>query len=62
MAFVELFHTPEIYQRIVIQTNLYASQAISAAPYPFTGYSLYQTWVPLTVEKINFLGLTISQA
>lgn len=62
MAFVELFCSPEFYQHTVVQTDLYASQAVSAVPYPFTVYALYQTWVPLTVEKMNFLGLTISQA
>ena len=62
MAFVGLFCTPEFYQHIVDQTNLYTRQAINAVPYPFTGYFLYEIWVPVTVEEINSLGLTISQA
>jgi hypothetical protein len=62
MAFVELFCTPEFYQHIVDQTNLYTCQAINAVPYPFTGHFLYETWVPVTVEEINSLGPTISHA
>lgn len=62
MAFVELFCTPELYQHIVDQINLYTCQAINAAPYPFTGYFLYETWVHVTVQEINSLGLTKSQA
>lgn len=59
MSFVNLFFTDEFFQHIVDQTNLYATQAISAAPRPFTKFSLYQNWVPVTVAEIKkFLGLT----
>jgi hypothetical protein len=42
MSFVNLFTTDEFFKFICDQTNLYAEQVISAAPRPFTKYSLVQ--------------------
>jgi hypothetical protein len=48
-----------IYEHLVEQTHLYASQAIIVAQYLFTGYTLHLIWVPMIVEEIRkFLGLT----
>lgn len=49
-----------IYQHLVEQTRLYASQAINAVQYPITGHTFHQSWVPMTVEEIKFLGLTFT--
>jgi hypothetical protein len=58
MSFVNLFITDEFFEFICDQTNLYAEQIISAAPRPFTKYSLVQTWKPVTVPELKqFLGL-----
>jgi hypothetical protein len=55
----DLLYIPEFYQHLVDQTNPYTSQAVRAAPHPFTGYSLHQTWVPILVEEMKyFLCLT----
>jgi hypothetical protein len=59
MLCVDLFYIPDFYQHLGYQTNLYASHAVHATPDPFTECSLYQTWVPMTVEEMKkFLGVT----
>ncbi|KAJ8896002.1 hypothetical protein PR048_001343 [Dryococelus australis] len=45
MAFIDIFFAEECFQHVADQTNLYAAQAIDAAPCPFTKYSLYHNWV-----------------
>ncbi|KAJ8870103.1 hypothetical protein PR048_029115 [Dryococelus australis] len=38
MAFDDIFFTEEFFQHVADQTNLYAAQAVDAAPHPFTNY------------------------
>jgi hypothetical protein len=52
-----LFIIEEFFEFICDQTNQYAEQVISAAPRPFTKYSLVETWKPVTVPELKqFLG------
>jgi hypothetical protein len=51
MSFVNIFITDEFIEYICEQTNLYAEQIISAAPRPFTKYSIVQTWEPVSISK-----------
>jgi hypothetical protein len=60
MSFVSLFFTEQFFRYVCDQTNLYASQVISAALRLFTKYSLVQTWVLVTVSELkNFFGTNV---
>ncbi|PSN50947.1 hypothetical protein C0J52_08146 [Blattella germanica] len=60
MFFVNMFIDNDFFEFLCDQTNLYAIQGILAAPRPFTRYSLYQTWTPVSVKEMKkFLGLIL---
>lgn len=60
MFFVNMFIDNDFFEFLCDQTNLYADQVILAAPRPFTRYSLYQTWTPVSVKEMKkFLGLIL---
>ena len=60
MFFVNMFVDNDFFEFLCDQTNLYADQVILAAPRPFTRYSLYQTWTPVSVKEMKkFLGLIL---
>jgi hypothetical protein len=58
MSFVNLFIANNFLEYVYDQTNLYASQVISAAPCPFTKHSQFQTWTAIIVSELKFMFVT----
>jgi hypothetical protein len=53
MPLVKIFITNDLLEYVDDQTNLYDSQIIRAAPWPFTKHSLFETWAPVTVPELK---------
>jgi len=58
MSYFDHYIPPELIERVVDQTNLYAQQQIAKMPRPVTKHARSEEWKPVTVmEMKKFLGL-----